>query len=57
MKAIITFTKPIFEVPQRNGKSKVYVNFIFIKSLGTLGTIRVNITECNGMLADTLVNN
>ena len=29
-------------------KIKVYVNFILIKSLGTLGTVRVNITESKG---------
>ena len=43
-------------------KIKVYVNFILIKSLGTLGTVRVDITEsniaaCNGMLVDTLLEN
>ena len=40
----------------------VYVNFILIKSLGTLRTVRVKITEsntleCNGMLVDTLLKN
>ena len=40
----MTFLKPtVFEVPQRNVKIKVYVNFILIKSLGTLG--RVNISN------------
>ena len=38
-------------------KIKVYVNFILIKSLGKLGRVRVNITESNGMLVDTLIEN
>ena len=38
-------------------KIKVYVNFILIKILGTRGGVRVNITESNGMLVDTLIEN
>ena len=46
----MTFLKPtVFEVPQRNVKIKVYVNFILIKSLGILGRVRFNTTESNGM--------
>ena len=38
-------------------KIKVYVDFVLIQSLGTLGTVRVEIAESNGMLADTLIEN
>ena len=54
----MTFLKPtVFEVPQRNVKIKVYVNFILIKILETLGRVRFNIAESNGMLIDTLIEN
>ena len=46
-----------FIKPQRNVKIKVYVNFILIKSLGTIGRVRFNITESNGLLVDTLIEN
>ena len=46
MKAFMTFLKPtVFEVPQRNVKIKVYVNFILIKSLGTLGRVNISNNE------------
>ena len=35
----------------------VYVNFILIKSLGTLRKVRFNIAGSNGMLIDTLIEN
>ena len=58
MKAFMTFTwGNLFEVPQRNFEIKVYVNFILINCLETPGTVRVNITESNGMLVDTLFEN
>ena len=38
-------------------KIKVYVNFSLIKSLGTLVTVRINITESSVMLVDTLIEN
>ena len=42
----MTFLKPtVFEVPQRNVKIKVYVNFILIKSLGTLGRVNISNNE------------
>ena len=42
----MTFLKPtVFEVPQRNVKIKVYVNFILIKSLGTLGRVNISSNE------------
>ena len=54
----MTFTwGNLFEVPQRNFEIKVYVNFILINCLETPGTVRVNITESNGMLVDTLFEN
>ena len=46
-----------FIKPQRNVKIKVYVKFILIKSLGTIGRVRFNITESNGLLVDTLIEN
>ena len=46
-----------FIKPQRNVKIKAYVNFILIKSLGTIGRVRFNITESNGLLVDTLIEN
>ena len=46
-----------FIKPQRNVKIKVYVNFILIKSSGTIGRVRFNITESNGLLVDTLIEN
>ena len=34
-----------------------YANFILIKSSGTLGRVRFNITESDGMLIDKLIEN
>ena len=52
----MTFIKPIWGTT-KNMKIKVYVNFVLIKSLGTLGRVRFNITESYGMLVDTLIKN
>ena len=42
----MTFLKPtVFEVSQRNVKIKVYVIFILIKSLGTLGRGNISNNE------------
>ena len=47
----------IFMTFINNVETKVYVNFILIKRFGALGTVRVHITESDGMLVDTLLEN